>query len=374
MKVALEFGENKADSDVEITWVHDIPHTASMLTGFSSTTGPAVFQVPDETDCDDMDSPAAFSSIDEDEEDDLDPLDEPSLRTSAAVLSSNNLELAEFHGFETSDPIDLTSEPDLVSEDNIPSSSSPASEALDLPVHDVDYTLGTVDMEADLGSFDDGPIGLASEGFPPARQYKEANDLACEENKQSTPGAYPAEQYQPAIFEAVNSLRRAESLGAVSGKPEYFIAREHNRLLAEVTSSVSNDFAKSFNLDEALRNAPEATAAKDQPTVFGSNFNSLANNIDHGVRGETEEGDFLGLNRPKKRKAAEISGPEIAEEQVVEPPANDSRPASTSTAAPLDTTTGPVLKRLRTAAEFLGIAAFGGAAVMTALIATAPNF
>lgn len=372
MKVALEFGENKTDSDVEITWVHDIPCTASMLTSFSSTTGPAVFQVPDETDCDEMDSPAAFSSIDEDDEDDLDHLDEPSLRTSAAVLSSNNLELAEFHGFETSDPIDLTSEP--VSEDNIPSSSSPASEALDLPVHDGDYTLGTVDMEADLGSFDDGPIGLASEGFPPARQYKEANDLACEENKQSTPGAYPVEQYKPAIFEAVNSLRRAESLGAVSGKPEYFIAREHNRLLAEVTSSVSNDFAKSFNLDEALRNAPESTAAKVQPTVLASNFNSLANNIDHGLQGETEKGDVLGLNRPRKRKAAEISGPEVAEEQIVECAANDSRPASTSSAAALGTTTGPVLKRLRTAAEFLGIAAFGGAAVMTALIATAPNF
>ncbi|KAJ6780193.1 hypothetical protein PWT90_04453 [Aphanocladium album] len=335
MKVGLEFGQAAGQA---------IDHAELE----ASSPRPTVFQVPDdsESDMDEMDdieeicSQSAISSIAVEDED-------SDIQAGAAILRENGLDLTEFHGFDTSDPIDLTSEPDLVSETNIPSSSSPFSE------EEADYTLGTVELhEVELGNLDNTPIALPSEGFAPATQFREVSvDIAVDETP-GMDGPLSEDQLLPPISETLPSIMRAKSLGEISGKEEYFIAREQNRL------HVQTALAWKRPEPEPVADLPEDEAEAQAAGV-----------IQTPVEVATPDGES------KKRKADEISGSYPDETQAdlgntIHIPVQSSQAQE----EPPNTDEAPVYKRIKIAAEYFGFVAIGGAAVMTALIATAPSF
>ncbi|OAQ98608.1 hypothetical protein LLEC1_01217 [Akanthomyces lecanii] len=353
MKVGIEFGRTRDQTAIE-----------------ASLPRPTVFSVPDDTDSDmddmdethdshlmrnvedsnvedsdDIDSQAALGSPDND--------DDPALRASAMALAENGLEL-EFRGFDTSDPIDLTSEPDLVSEDNIPS-SSPVSNDSNLPAHHEDYTLGTVELDdMELGALSEVSIALPSECFAPAAQSKEDVTVSIvDDNTPGMTGPLSEDQHISAISEITPSMR-AKSLGELSGKPEYFIAREQNKV------NLQNLFASRDEQPELVCGFPAETPAL------------VSSQCDESKQVMPEQSEFAS----KKRKADQISDSSPLEAQIqiddgvldVPSRASPRRDVPSNAAATL------AYKRVKTAAEYVGIMALGGAAVMTALIATAPTF
>ncbi|KAJ4155554.1 hypothetical protein LMH87_000793 [Akanthomyces muscarius] len=351
MKVGIEFGRTGDQAAIE-----------------ASLPQPIVFSVPDETDSEmddmdemhemqfahdmedvedsDIDSQAAFSTPDDND-------DDPALRASAMALAENGLEL-EFRGFDTSDPIDLTSEPDLVSEDNIPS-SSPISNDSDLPAHNEDYTLGTVELDdVELGDLSEVSGALPSEGFAPAAQLKEDVTVdIVDENIPGMNGPLSEDQHLSAISEITPSMR-AKSLGELSGKPEYFIAREQNKL------NLQTLFTSRDEQPELVCGFPKELPA---PVSSHSEEPTLA------IPKESEIGS-------KKRKADQISdsSPLELQAQVDDGVLDVSSRASLPQDVPSNAAVTLAYKRVKTAAEYVGIMAIGGAAVMTALIATAPTF
>ncbi len=296
-------------------------------------------------DMEDINSQAAFSSLDDDDED-------PALGESATALTHNGLDLAEFHGFDTSDPIDLTSEPDLVSEDNIPSSSSPISDESDLPAHNTDYTLGTVELDdVELGTLSEVSAALPSDGFAPATQVKEDIRVnIVDENIPGMHGPLSENQHVSPFPELYSSTLRARSLGERSGKPLYYIPREPNQFQIRYL----------LNSEDAQ---PKPVSGPPEEAHVSSNTNELE---------ETVHKDSTS----KKRKADEISDSSPFEAQVDDGSLNfspreaEALPQDVS----LNSNATPAYKRVKTAVEYVGLMALGGAAVMTALIATAPNF
>lgn len=303
-------------------------------------------EIEEVEDSDDIDSQAAFSTPDDND-------DDPALRASAMALAENGLEL-EFRGFDTSDPIDLTSEPDLVSEDNIPS-SSPISNDSDLPAHTEDYTLGTVQLdEVELGALNEVPVSLPSESLAPAAHLKE--DIAVDIVDDTIPGMsgpLSEDQHLSAISEITPSMR-AKSLGELSGKPEYFIAREQNKI------NLQNMCTSRDEQPELVCGFPEEMPAP------------VSSHIEESKEMIPENSEIV----PKKRKADQISdlSPVEAQSQIDDGALSVSPRASLPQDVPTNAAATLAYKRVRTTAEYVGIMAIGGAAVMTALIATAPTF
>ncbi|KAM0745502.1 hypothetical protein ACQRIT_000886 [Beauveria bassiana] len=335
MKVGLEFGQ-----------AEQAPVAASLPQA-------TVFQVPDDTesedseDMNDIDSQAAFSSL----------ADEEDIQASASTLTENGLELSEFHGFETSDPIDLTSEPD----------------------HDADYTLRTVEPEdVDLSAQDCPSIALLSDGFAPAQQFQESLsvDIAAGNTVPGMDRPLSEEQHLCPSSE-ITPLLRVQSLGESSGKLDYFIAREQNKQYIQ-NAMVSSDAQAELTPpphQEALRNLKDIEGPLKE--ARGS---SNIDELHEASASKTDELEEVASIKSvsKKRKADQIepSPLEVHVDGVIDAP-----PASSSAdqyALPRDVLPNGngnhAYKRVKTAAEYVGLMAIGGAAVMTALIATAPNF
>ncbi|KAJ3482047.1 hypothetical protein NLG97_g7671 [Lecanicillium saksenae] len=340
MKVGLEFGPAIEQAEMEARYGYNLENEDEELT-LHSLPRPTVFQVPDDSESD-MDQTEEMEEINSIADDD----DDSDLRAGAAILAENGLDLTEFHGFDTSDPIDLTSEPDLVSEDNIPSSSSPVSE------EEADFTLGTVELDdADLGNLDDTPLVRPSQGFAPATQFREASVDIADDETPGMDGPLSEDQVLPPISESSPLMMRAKSLGEISGKPEYFIAREQNRL--HVQSALASQM-------------PEI-----EPVTESQNGEAAHSSCITEVPAEVATPD----SESKKRKADEISGSTPAEDQAdTDNSVSISGQNSPPQEVPSNTEEAPVYKRIKTAAEYFGFVAIGGAAVMTALIATAPSF
>ncbi|KAM3506099.1 hypothetical protein MY11210_007698 [Beauveria gryllotalpidicola] len=351
MKVGLEFGQTE-----------QAPVAASLPQA-------TVFQVPDDTesedfeDMNDIDSQAAFSSVADGED----------LRASASTLTENGLELSEFHGFDTSDPIDLTSEPDLISDGNNPSSSplsdgyNPTTQDAD---HDAHYTLRTVEPEdVDLGAQDRTPVALLSDGFAPAQHLKEglSVDIAAGNTVPGMDGPLSEDQHLSPNSE-ITPLLRVQSLGESSGKLDYFIAREKNKQYIQ-NAIVSRDAQAEFT-PPPQQKAPRSL--KDIEGLFKE-----ARGSSEASASKTDELEEVASIKSvsKKRKAdqMESSPPEVhVDRGVIDASSADQY------ALPRDVLPNGdgnyAYKRVKTAAEYVGLMAIGGAAVMTALIATAPNF
>ncbi|XWW95840.1 hypothetical protein V2A60_003808 [Cordyceps javanica] len=331
MRVGLEFAQPGQQAAVE---------TGNPPTDEATLPQPTVFQVPDDSESedmdfeDDMDSHAAFSSID-------DSGDDPTLQTGAAILAENSLDLVEFRGFDTTDPIDLTSEPDLISEDNLPSSSSPLSDNSKSAARNTDYTLNTVELDdLELGTLDDVSVTLPSDGFAPALQVKHGvSPGTTYNNVPGMDGPLSEDQHLSASSEITPlMITRAKSLGELSGKLEYFIAREQNKL----------------HLQHAIT-----------PLEFQPEKENLINDA-------TKEQEAMTENISRKRKADEISDSGPRESQPIQ--STNLPPEALPQDMAIEANVAASYKRVKTAAEYVGIMAIGGIAVMTALIATAPTF
>lgn len=366
MKVALDFGPPADQTEFEAMSAHFAKQGVYLLMDHSVPLAqPTVFQVPDESDSDDMDdmdetenmddlaemsSPAAFSSIADDDEE---------IQTTAAVLTESGLDL-EFHGFDTSDPIDLTSEPDLVAEDNIPSSSSAISFDSDLPAHNAELTADTIDIDdMDPGTLRGVSVALPNDGFAPVAQSTHITVDIADDEIPGMGGPLSEDQNLPPLTEIPPSIMRARELGEISGKPEYFIAREQNRLL--------------------VKNRPASQLPEAPPVVEFYKTDIHASTVpffefhNEEVHVPTVPVDISTPDSSKKRKADQMS-----ESTSLQPPsatlANDSVEQPPQKVISPNAEQSPTYKRVKTAAEYVGLMAIGGAAVMTALIASAPSF
>ncbi|KAM3549830.1 hypothetical protein MY1884_008554 [Beauveria asiatica] len=370
MKVSLEFGQ-----------VEPAPVTACLPQV-------TVFQVPDDTESedsegmDDIDSQAAFSSVANEEE----------LHASASRLTENGLELSEFHGFNTSDPVDLTSEPDLISDGNNPSSSSPLSDGYYSTTqdaghdadHDADYdanyTLRTVEpKDVNVGAQDCHSIPLLSDGFAPAQQFKEglSVDITAGNTVPGMDGPLSEDQHLSPSSE-IMPLLRVQSLGESSGKLDYFIAREQNKQYIQ-NAIVSGD------AQAELTPPPQQEAARSLKDVESplkeARGSSNTDELHEASASKTDEVEEVAYIKCvlKKRKADQIepSPLEVYDDNSVmnaSPAASSADQYGLPRNALANGDGSYAYKRVKTAAEYVGLMAIGGAAVMTALIATAPNF
>ncbi|OAA49749.1 FHA domain protein [Beauveria brongniartii RCEF 3172] len=368
MKVDLEFGQ-----------AEQAPVAASLPQA-------TVFQVPDDTESEDSEdmndidshSQAAFSSV----------ADQEDLQASASTLTENGLELSEFHGFDTSDPIDLTSEPDLISDGNNPSSSSPLSDGYHPTTQDAghdadddaDYTLRTVEPEdVDLGAQDCPSIALLSDGFAPAQQFKEglSVDIAAGNTVPGMDGPLSEDQHLSPRSE-ITPLLRVQSLGESSGKLDYFTAREQNKQYIQ-NAIVSRD------AQVELTPPPQQEAPRSLKDTEGllkeARGSSSTDELHEASASKTDELEEVASIKSfsKKRKADQIESSPL--KVYVDDGVSNTSPAASSAdqyALPRDVLPNGdgsyAYKRVKTAAEYVGLMAIGGAAVMTALIATAPNF
>ncbi|EGX95919.1 FHA domain protein [Cordyceps militaris CM01] len=328
MKIGLEFGQ-----------------AGQQATAEPSLPQATVFQVPDDTDSEDMDdadeidSQAAFSSIDDDED--------PTVQASAAVLRENGLQLVEVRGFKTSDAIDLTSEPDLTSEDNAPTSSSPFSDDPHLPHPNSDYVLGVVDFNDDEpGTLNNASSALPSDDFAPATRFREIGGVdVADDSVPGMEGPLSEDQHLSAISDIIPSVSKARSLGELSGKPEYFLAREQNRFCIQ-----------------------HSVTPRDAQTQEETHVPEHSNN--------TEETSVPCESSLKKRKFEQISASIPPDDSFETPGASPSQEAQQVRARDVrtDVDTDLAYKRVKAAAEYVGLMAIGGVAVITALIATAPTF
>ncbi|OAA57721.1 FHA domain protein [Cordyceps fumosorosea ARSEF 2679] len=328
---------------------------------------PLVFQVPDESDSEDMDD---LEDTDTDEVNSIDNdnyENDSVLRSGAAILAGNGLEL-EFRGFDASDAIDLTSEPDLVSEGNILSGSS-ISEDTDLPVHDADHTLGRIEPrdKMELRTLNARPVPpLRSAGFP-----RTAHDIFSLDG--DVPGFY-------------GPLSEDQHLDATSEiVPGTFDEKTWRELLTSGAEGMiyKDRVQTTLPPDNACvqTTSPPGDARVQTTSPPGDacvQTTSPPGDADVQDKAHTQSDQQEGLapsNSPsRKRKAEQISdlspveAAESGTSNAVQ--SQDSQPRDM--ASNVDTT--PPYKRIRTAAEYVGLMAIGGMAVMTALIATAPNF
>ena len=329
-----------------------------------------------------------------------------------SALKENGLQPTPTIGCATSDPIDLTSEPDVDSSwDNDLDSTSDSSESIrdakTSPVH-------VFDGEWDAAGVD---MGNTTGAFAPASQYTEACSpsqyaTAVVDHDSSLPTLQAAGNISPVsdvptsscIPAAVENIDadKAETLGELTGKPEYFRAREHNRVLAkcnfaDADASLHSQVSKQvpFDTDVVGDDGPvieEVGVVQEVPDTMEGDAFSLPE-VEEPSEGIEQEvlATVRPLNDspspPLKRKFEEIS--ELLPNERVQNASSDSMGVNTA-ANPEDGSSAignghdipermlvngnRTAKRFKQAAEFFGFAALGGAAVMSALIATAPKF
>lgn len=322
-------------------------------------------------------------------------------------MEGNGLRPTPVIGCPTSDAIDLTSEPDADSSwdyylDSASESSASILEAETTTVHVFD------------GDLDGVNTGNTTGRFAPASQYTEACSssqyaTAVVDHDDSLPtiqaagnispiSDVPASSCVPAAVEVIDN-DKAEALGEITGKPEYFRAREHNRVLAKCTTadadtSLHAQASKqvSFDTDVIGDDGPvmeEVDVVLEVPdTMEGDTFSlpeveELNNAIDQEVLATICPPNY---SPPPKRKFEEIS--ELLPNERVQNASSVSKGVDAAAAAegssairnqhPIPESVlvdgNRTAKRFKQAAEFFGFAALGGAAVMSALIATAPKF
>ncbi len=314
----------------------------------------------------------------------------------------------------------MTSEPDVDSSwGDEPDSTSESSESLPDPQYTETEHIHDDDDDWDPTKATEATE--ATEGFAPASQYTEAcagtqyasavdyDSASRPPYTESADGAAPfggePSPYMPAIVETVQSVRRAEALGELIGKAEYFRAREHNRVLAQSLGAAAD-------AETVLRAVSPALVEVVGEEGAYNNEDGTAE--DRDLLDEVPDTmDFDALSLPEMEVLCEIKEPEAA---VNIQPLNDpstlkrkfdeisellleERPSAGATESHADIERTAVLegcsttphnrdvaavitpavndrptKAFRRVAEVFGIAALGGAAVVSALIATAPNF
>lgn len=365
-------------------------------------TQPTTFQVPDESDVDD------FTGLSDDD-------DEEDLQHGLAALKENGLLPKLVVGCATSDPIDLTSEPDVDSSwGDDPDSTSQSSEELPDP----QYTEIEQIRDDDWDHPHDAT--METEGFAPASQYTEAcsstlfASAVAYDNASQPPdveahgsaatGGEPS-SYMPAILEAVQSAQKAEALGELTGKTEYFQAREHNRVLAQRVDTITEVETKDAAIASIVGQDATGKATSDAENVEEHNghldevpdtmeLDSLSlpeveilregNNTDVCRTGQTIDNATTNLKRKFEeisdvlhKERATASGSEAhvdIGQAAIWDSANTATQGIEVAASAAPAAADRPVKAFRRFAEAFGYAALGGAAVVSALIATAPNF
>lgn len=255
--------------------------------------------------------------------------------SSAAALKDNGLEAAPMH-FNMSDPIDLTSEPDLEPEEN-PADSSPVSDD-----SHADYTLGTVEVDVELAQeFDEPEMSIAN------------NMLASEPDDGEK------------ALDVADSFISTGPLSPFIDTPTPVRQADMYDLNEKANSYIETLQERTHPTEAAVEPVEESAAVEP---VEESAAVEVAEPSDEVVVNDAETPAPVEQTA-RKRKADEISTLVEAELPTEQIPEQIPEQITTST-----DTDAKTFKRLRTAAEFLGFFAIGGATVMGALIATAPTF